>query len=88
MAKGGKLRIGDTFWLVAVDPRDAAYVKNIEANPHVRVQLCDQWRCGEAHLLPDDDARKRMLALNPVNGLFILLAGREHLTIRVDLDGD
>lgn len=82
---GGR-RVGDSFWFVAVDPLQAAYVKNIEANPRVRVQLGGQWREGVAHLLFDDDVRKRMLTLNPLNGLFILIAGREHVSIRVDLE--
>lgn len=82
---GGRL-VGDSFWLVAADPRDAAYVKNIEADPRVRVQLGRTWRQGVGHLLQDDDAGTRMLRINPVNGLFIWLAGREHLTIRIDLD--
>lgn len=82
---GGR-RIGNSFWFVAADPQEAAYVKNIEANPHVRVQIGRTWRSGVAHLLPEDDARKRMVRLNPANGLFIGLAGKDHLTIRVDLD--
>lgn len=81
---GGR-RIGDTFWFVAVDPQQAAYVKNIRANPNVRVQSGGRWRTGVAHLLSDDEPRRRMILLNPANGLFIWLAGREHLTIRVDL---
>jgi deazaflavin-dependent oxidoreductase (nitroreductase family) len=82
---GGR-RIDDSFWFVAADPREAAYVKNIEVNPRVRVQIGGRWRSGEAHLLPDDDAKMRMIRLNPANALFILLAGGDHLTIRVDLD--
>jgi deazaflavin-dependent oxidoreductase (nitroreductase family) len=82
---GGR-RIGESFWLVAADPREAGYVKNIEADPRVRVQLGGRWRSGVAHLLPDDDPRKRMVRLNPANALFIWLAARDHLTIRVDLD--
>jgi deazaflavin-dependent oxidoreductase (nitroreductase family) len=82
---GGR-RIGDAVWFVAADPGEAAYVKNIRANPRVRVQLGGHWSDGVAHLLPGDDAKRRMVTINPLNGLFIRLAGREHLTIRVDLD--
>jgi hypothetical protein len=39
-----------------------------------------------AHLLDDDDPRRRLLRLNPLNSLFIWIAGTELLTIRVDLD--
>lgn len=82
---GGR-RIGNSFWLVAADPRDAGYVRNITADPHVRVQLGRTWMSGVAHLLPEDEPRKRMIRLNPVNGCFIWLGARDHLSIRVDLD--
>jgi deazaflavin-dependent oxidoreductase (nitroreductase family) len=82
---GGRL-IGNSFWLVAVDPENAAYVKNIEASSKVRVKVQGRWRDGVAQLLPDDNPRWRMLQLNPVNGLYVAIAGREHLTIRVQLD--
>lgn len=82
---GGRA-VGEDFWLVAVDPRRAGYVRNIEANPRVRVRVRGAWRDGVAYLLPVDDARRRMFRINPVNGLYIAIAGREHLTIRVALD--
>lgn len=82
---GGR-RIGNSFWMVAVDPAEAAYVRNIAADARVRVLIGRRWRNGEAHLSPGDDPRTRMFRLNPVNGLFIALAGRDHLTIRVDLE--
>lgn len=82
---GGRM-IDGSFWIVAADPRRAAYVANIEANPRVRVMVGGQWRDGLAHLLAEDDARRRMFHINPMNGLFIGIAGREHLTIHVDLE--
>lgn len=82
---GGRI-VGNDFWLVAADPRRAGYVRNIEANPKVRIRVGGTWREGVAHLLPGDNARWRMLRINPVNGLYIAVAGREHLTIRVALD--
>ena len=77
--------IAGSFWILAADPHRAAYVRNIEANHRVRVMVGRQWRDGIAHLLTEDNARRRMLQINPMNGLFIAIAGREHLTIRVDL---
>lgn len=41
---------GDTFWIVAEHDRSAAYVRNIEANPRVRVKVGRRWRTGSAHL--------------------------------------
>ncbi|MGH3800722.1 MAG: nitroreductase/quinone reductase family protein, partial [Pseudonocardiaceae bacterium] len=43
---------GDTFWLVAEHGRRANYVRNIEANPRVRVQVRGKWHSGAAHPLP------------------------------------
>lgn len=82
---GGRL-VGDSFWFVAVDPQHAGYVKNLKADPRVRVRVNGLWRTGVAQVLPDDDARRRMFRLNPANGLYIAIAGREHRTVRVDLE--
>ena len=82
---GGRL-IADSVWIVAADPGAAAYVRNIEVNPRVRVMIQGHWRGGIAHLLADDKAHRRMFQINPLNGLFIGIAGRDHLTIRVQLD--
>ncbi|MGH9261872.1 MAG: nitroreductase/quinone reductase family protein, partial [Acidimicrobiales bacterium] len=49
---GGRMR-GDVFWLVAGDGRQASYVKNIEADPRVRVRSSGRWRTGVAHVLDD-----------------------------------
>ena len=83
---GNGLR-GDTFWIVTEHGHAAAYVKNIKADPRVRVKARGVWRSGTAHLLPDDDWRARMRMLRrPLNDATIRLVGTEHLTIRVDLD--
>jgi deazaflavin-dependent oxidoreductase (nitroreductase family) len=59
---------GDTFWLIAGLGEHAQYVRNIRANPRVRIKarparLRDgirmSWRSGIAHLMPDDDAQQR-----------------------------
>ena len=50
---------GDTFWIVAQHGHDAEYVRNIEANPRVRVRgslATTRWCDGTAHILDDDDA--------------------------------
>jgi deazaflavin-dependent oxidoreductase (nitroreductase family) len=41
-----------TFWIVAEHGRHAGYVRNIEANPIVRVRIGRTWRAGRAHLCP------------------------------------
>ena len=84
----GKAITGDTLWVVAEHGRKAAYVKNIEADPHVRVRVGRRWRSGTAHVLYDDDWRARQRRLpNKLNSASVRLMGTEHLTIRIDLGG-
>ena len=83
---GGRLA-GRTFWLVAEHGTAAGYVRNIAADPHVRVQVRGRWYAGTARTLPRDDARRRLRQLPWANGLGVLLSGTDLLTIRVDLTG-
>jgi deazaflavin-dependent oxidoreductase (nitroreductase family) len=81
-----------TFWIVAEHGRHAGYVRNIEANPRVRVMVAGRWRTGTAHLLDDDDPRQRLRYIasrrprSRVNAATVRLMQTELLTIRVDLD--
>jgi deazaflavin-dependent oxidoreductase (nitroreductase family) len=79
---------GDTLWVVAEHGRRADYVRNIEANPRVRVKAGrGPWRSGTAHLLPDDDPVARLRRIGrPVNAAMVRRLGTELLTVRVDLD--
>jgi deazaflavin-dependent oxidoreductase (nitroreductase family) len=79
---------GDTLWIVTEHGRKAAYVKNIEANPHVRVRLGGHWRSGTARVLPQHDWRALQRRMpNKVSSAAVRLMGTEHLTIRIDLEG-
>ena len=40
------------FWIVAEHGRRASYVRNIEANPHVRLRIGRRWRKGPPGLYP------------------------------------
>jgi deazaflavin-dependent oxidoreductase (nitroreductase family) len=72
---------------VAEHGRRAGYVRNIEANPRVRVRVGRRWRTGTARVLPDDDWRERQRRMpNRVNSAMVRLVGTEHVTVRVDLD--
>ncbi|MBX6355861.1 MAG: nitroreductase family deazaflavin-dependent oxidoreductase [Micromonosporaceae bacterium] len=79
--------MGDVFWLVAAHGMQADYVRNLRANPNVRVKVGKQWRTGRAVLLPDDDAtaRSRTLPYQWDAAIGRLMAS-EPLTIRIDLD--
>ncbi|MZD07879.1 nitroreductase family deazaflavin-dependent oxidoreductase [Streptomyces sp. SID5785] len=82
---GGR-RIGDSFWFVSEFGPKAQYVRNIQAEPRVRVRLRGRWYEGTAHLLPDDDARARLRSLPRMNSSAVRAFGIDLLTIRVDLD--
>ena len=85
-AIGGRV-IGNQFWMVSEHGGHSHYVLNIKANPAVRVRIRDQWRTGTAHLMPDDDAKRRGCAACPgFNSALVRLMGSDLLTIRVDLD--
>jgi deazaflavin-dependent oxidoreductase (nitroreductase family) len=84
-AVGGRV-IDNQFWMVAEHGEHADYVRNIKANPAVRVRVGGRWRSGTAHLLPDDDAVQRLGNLPRLNSAVVRLMGSDLLTIRVDLD--
>jgi deazaflavin-dependent oxidoreductase (nitroreductase family) len=87
---------GDTFWLLSERGRDADWVHNIEAHPHVRVKLRSRrpaaWRSGTAHVLADDDPHERQRLLSrdrPWRRLCLDTSGTfaaDLLTVKVDLD--
>src|SRR6516162_7091367 len=84
-AVGGRV-VDNQFWMVSEHGEHSDYVYNIKANPAVRVRLNGQWRSGTAHLLPDDDPRKRLRSLPRLNSAGVRTMGTDFLTIRVDLD--
>ncbi|MGZ8801517.1 MAG: nitroreductase/quinone reductase family protein [Mycobacterium sp.] len=81
---GGR-RVGDQFWFVSEFGEKSQYVRNIKANPDVRVRLNGRWHRGTAHLLPEDDARARLRSLPQLNSMGVRTFGTNLLTIRVDL---
>jgi deazaflavin-dependent oxidoreductase (nitroreductase family) len=83
---GNGLR-GREFWIVTEHGWASAYVKNIQADPRVRVKVGRRWMAGTAAILPDDDPYERMRVLGRrANDATVRLVGTEHLVIRVDLD--
>jgi deazaflavin-dependent oxidoreductase (nitroreductase family) len=87
---------GDTFWVLSQRGRGADWVRNIEANPRVRVKRRagsrGLWRTGTAHILDDDDPqeRKRILSRdNLARRLCVCTSAAmasNLLTVRIDLD--
>jgi deazaflavin-dependent oxidoreductase (nitroreductase family) len=83
---------GEVFWLVSEHGRRSEYVKNLLANPEVRVKVGRRWYRGTATVVDDDDAHARRRRLDEGNGLvgrtdgIIFRASASNLaTIRIDL---
>ena len=79
-------RATNTFWIVAEMGRKAAYVRNIEADPRVRVRVRRRWRSGTAHVLEGEDPRARLRSISRLNASGVRALGTELLVVRVDLD--
>jgi deazaflavin-dependent oxidoreductase (nitroreductase family) len=75
----------NTFWIVAEMGRKAAYVRNIEADPRVRVRVRGRWRDGVAHVLDGDDPRVRLRSISRLNASGVRALGTDLLVVRVDL---
>jgi deazaflavin-dependent oxidoreductase (nitroreductase family) len=92
----GDGRVGSEFWIVAEHGTKAGYVRNIAANPRVRLKLrggvIAHWHNGTAQVLPDDDPRERQRWLADKvkgagsNARAVRLFGTDLLTVRIDLD--
>src|SRR5258708_20766922 len=59
--------IGDTFWMVTEHGHSAQYVRNLEADPPVRVCIPGRWRTGTAHPLPPTAPIPRRRSLPSTN---------------------
>ena len=81
----GGSRIGNEFWFVSEFGNKSQYVKNIKANPNVRVRLRGRWHNGTAHLVPEDDPHERLRSLPQYNSFGVRTFGTNLLSIRVDL---
>lgn len=84
-AVGGRV-VDNQFWMVSEHGEHSDYVRNMKANPRVRVRVGGEWRNGTAHLLPDDDPVRRLGNLPRLNSAVVRLMGSDLLTIRIDLD--
>jgi deazaflavin-dependent oxidoreductase (nitroreductase family) len=87
---------GEVFWLVAQRGHRADWVRNIRANPRVRVKMRTGsgvvWRAGTAQILDDDDPRGRQRLIGQ-GDLMCRLCVRASATmdtspptVRIDLD--
>lgn len=85
---------GSVFWLVSERGERAGYVRNLLADPRVRVKVGRRWYVGRATAVPDDDGVARRARIDHRNGMLGTLDGvifrasvsGPVLSIRVDLD--
>ena len=74
---------GEAVWLIAVHGRHSAWVRNIEAEPRVRLRLRGRWRDGRAEVVPWDPEVARRFNLYARTGPATL--GIDPALVRVDL---
>ena len=84
---------GSTFWLVSEHGDGCGYVKNLVANPSVRVKVGRTWHSGTAHVVTEDDGLARRREIDRGNGLVgradgvIFRASASHpVSVRIDLE--
>ena len=77
---------GTTFWVVAAHGWQSDYVRNLAAEPRVRVLVEGAWRRGIARVVPDDDpvARSRTLRYQ-WDAAFGRALATTPATVRIDL---
>jgi deazaflavin-dependent oxidoreductase (nitroreductase family) len=82
---GGRI-VDGSFWMVSNHGGASGYVRNIEADPRVRLKVRGHWYTGTARLLPEDDPHERLRHLPRFNSWNVRTLGTDLLTIRIDLD--
>jgi len=82
---GSGLR-GDAFWIITEHGHHADYVRNIKADPRVRVKTGGRWGTGTAQITGEDPYGRMRRLRRPLNDALLLTVGTEQLVIRVDLD--
>lgn len=76
---------GDVFWIVAGNGRRTDYVRNLQANPVVRIRIGRRWYQGTAKVLDVDDVEQRLRTMRRVNSIASRLTATDPVTVRVAL---
>jgi deazaflavin-dependent oxidoreductase (nitroreductase family) len=77
---------GSALWIVAEQGRHAGYVRNLEAQPRLRVRLRGHWRTGVGTVVADDDPNARLeMFRRSSHATAVRRFGTELLSVRVDL---
>ena len=75
---------GNATWLIAVHGRRTLWLRNVEAEPTVRLRVRGRWRTGRAVVEPYDPAIVKRFSLYARSAT--RLAAMDPLLVRVDLD--
>jgi len=76
---------GDTGWVVAEQGRHAGYVRNVEADPDVRVRIGRRWRRARAYIVESDDVEARLDAFGRrSHAAAVRRFGTDLTTVRLD----
>lgn len=83
---------GSVFWIVSEHGDGCDYVKNLRADPKVRVKVGRRWYDGTAAVVADDDGYSRRRTLDRKNGIvgradgvIFRASASQPVTVRVDL---
>src|ERR1700757_4114460 len=71
-AVGGRV-VDNQFWMVSEHGEHSHYVRNIKANPRVRVRIRGKWRNGKGNLLPHGRPKFRLSHLPGLNSAAVRL---------------
>jgi len=76
----------NTVWVIAEQGRCAAWVRNLEAEPAVRVRRHARWRAARAAILDDDDPSARLATWHRSgHARLVERFGTQLTTIRLDV---
>ena len=83
----GLSRDGSAFWVVAEHGSTAHYVRNIEAEPRVRLCVGREWKTGRARIMRSADPHSVLATIGGRgHATAVRVLGTDLLAIRIDLD--
>jgi deazaflavin-dependent oxidoreductase (nitroreductase family) len=73
------------LWIIAEHGHRAGYVRNLDAQPNVRIHLRRRWQPGAARLIDNDDIDAHLQHFTPQHPNVLRRFGTAPTTVRVDL---
>lgn len=76
-----------TLWIVSEHGTRADYVKNIQANPQVRMKIRGRWLSGTARVVTSEDSLQHLRRQrNKLSAATVKIVGTDPVSVRVDLN--